>query len=94
MSPVPTPALAPVSAPASASGGNWRIQRGAFGVPGNAEALWAKLKGRPEIAGHAQQLVPTGKVTRLMAAGYSQEGAAAACHKLTAQGISCLPARD
>ena len=94
MSPVPTPALAPVSAPASASGGNWRIQLGAFGVPGNAEALWAKLKGRPEIAGHAQQLVPTGKVTRLMAAGYSQEGAAAACHKLTAQGISCLPARD
>ena len=76
------------------SSGPWKIQLGAFGVAANAEAMWAKAKSRPEISGHARALVPTGKVSRLLATGYSEEAAHAACRKLTAAGISCLVTKD
>ena len=34
------------------TGGKWRVQLGAFGVAGNAEAMWNRVRSRPEIAGH------------------------------------------
>ena len=85
---------APHPADTASAGGPWKIQLGAFGVPANAEAMWAKAKARPEISGHARALVPTGRVSRLLATGYSEEAAHAACRKLTAAGISCLVTKD
>lgn len=94
--PRPQPQAAPAPTPArpNGTGTGWAIQLGAFGVAGNAEALWAKVKGNAEITGHPRQLLPSGKVTRLLAGGYSQDGAAAACRKLTSQAIACLPVKD
>ena len=98
--PAPAPApsadetTAPTHAPAHAASGPWKIQLGAFGVPANAEALWARAKGRPEIAGHPRALVPTGKVRRLLATGYSEGAAHAACAKLTAAGLVCIVTKD
>jgi cell division septation protein DedD len=90
----PAPAKAP-PAPAPAATGNWRVQLGAFGVPGNADALWAKLSGRSELAGHRRINVPVGKVTKLQAGGFaSQSAAASACASLTRAGYTCLPAQD
>ena len=82
--PAPTPAPAPSSA-----GGSWRVQLGAFGVASNADAMWAKVKGRPELAGHPRLNVKAGAVTKLQAGGYSQAGAQAACANLKAAEIAC-----
>lgn len=88
--PKPAPAKAAATSPApAASGGAYRIQLGAFGVKANADALWARVRSRPEIAGHARQDVP-GTVTRLLATGYSQDGAERACAALKAGGLACL----
>lgn len=82
------------SAPAAATG-VWRVQLGAFSVPGNADALWAKVKGRPELAGHGRLNVRAGSITKLQAGGFaSHEAAAAACSRLTAAGIACIVARN
>ncbi len=93
---VPRPATpASISAPAAATGGGWRVQLGAFGVAGNADALWNQVKGRPELAGKAKLLIPAGRVTKLQAAGFaSQPAAAAACSRLEAAGIGCLAVRN
>ena len=95
--PVPRPALKPAApaptptpAPAMASaGGTWRVQLGAFGVASNADAAWAKVRARPELAGHARLNVKAGAVTKLQAGGYSQAAAQAACGRLKAAGITC-----
>lgn len=100
--PVPTPAPAPAPRPAAATPvaapaatGPWRVQLGAFGVAGNAERLWERLSGRPEIAGRQRLLVPTGRVTRLLAAGYaSRADAQAACASLQRAGQECLVTRN
>ena len=86
--PVPSPAPAP--APASANpGGSWRVQLGAFGVASNADAMWARVRARPELAGHARLNVKAGAVTKLQAGGFSQTAAQATCAKLKAAGITC-----
>lgn len=94
--PVAPKGAKPAPAPAKPipTGGSWKIQLGAFGVPGNADAQWNKVKGLAEISGHPRINLPTGKVTRLMAGGYSEDGAKAACRKLVASGNVCIPARD
>jgi cell division septation protein DedD len=80
--------------PAS-TGGSWRVQLGAFGVRANADTLWNKVKGRPELAGHARLIVPAGKVVRLQAGGFaSQESAQAACSRLKAGGFDCMAVDD
>jgi TPR repeat protein len=87
--PAPRRAAAPPSRPAS---GPWRVQLGAFGVPGNADALWTRVKGRAELAGHGKLLVPAGKLTKLQAGGFaSQAEAAAACARLKSGGFACVP---
>lgn len=79
--------LAPVPAPAA--GGGWRVQLGAFGQKANADALWAKARSRPEIAGHPRSDIGTG-VARLLAGGYSEAEATRACATLKAAGVNCL----
>lgn len=78
----PKPAHAPSSGP-------YRIQLGAFGVKANADALWARVRGRPEIAGHPRQDLP-GTAARLLATGFSEAGAERACAALKAGGLACL----
>jgi cell division protein FtsN len=82
-------APAPRPVPARASGGTWRVQLGAFGQKANADALWAKVHNRPEIAGHPRIDAGTG-VARLLAGGYSEAEATRACAALKAAGVTCL----
>jgi cell division septation protein DedD len=91
----PHPAPKPVAKPAPAlAAGPWKLQLGAFGVAANADALWGKVKALPQVAGHARQNVPSGKVNRLLAAGYSEDAAHSACSQLSAKGISCLAVKE
>lgn len=95
--PVPAPAPKPGTRPptAAAASGSWRVQLGAFGIAANADALWAKVSGRPELAGHGKMLVSAGKLTKLQAGGFaSKSQAAAACSRLSSGGFACLPVRD
>lgn len=92
--PKPVPAPKPTAPKATPVGGPYKLQLGAFGVAGNADALWAKVKSMPEISGHPRVNVPTGKVTRLLASGYSEEGAQAACRKLSGAGLGCMVVKD
>jgi len=92
----PVVAAAPPARPAPpihetsvASGGIWRVQLGAFGQKEHADALWAKLRSRPEIAGHPR-IDAGGGVARLMAGGYSEAGARQACAALKVAGLTCL----
>ncbi|TRD12666.1 sporulation protein [Erythrobacter insulae] len=105
-SPVPTPrapaprlaAAAPPEPPVravnnqpAATGGKWKVQLGAFGVPSNADRLWSKLSRNPALSGTRKVLVPGGKVTRLQAAGFATRAdAQAACAQLKAQGQGCM----
>lgn len=78
-----------------AAAGPWRIQLGAFGVAANADAVWNKVKGRPELAGHPRLNVKAGAVTKLQAGGFaSREAAQAACSRLAAAGFTCIPAMN
>jgi uncharacterized protein len=96
----PVAAQAPVSAakpeqaaPAPRTGGNWRVQLGAFGVAANAERMWSQLATNPALAGTRKTLIPSGNVTRLLATGYASEAdAGRACARLEQQGQSCLVA--
>ena len=95
----PLPAPRPLSRPAPAraapapalASGPWRIQLGAFGVAANADALWNRLRARPELAGHPRINARAGKMIKLQAGGFaSQEAARAACSRLAGAGVSCL----
>ncbi len=89
--PRPAPKAPPRPAPVASSGGVWRLQLGAFGVPGNAERLWASLAKRPEMTGAKRQLVPAGKLTKLYAAGFTSKAQAdKACGALKASGHECI----
>lgn len=96
-SPSPPPAP-PVAAPAAATPpapGPWRLQLGAFSVAANANALWARVKDRPELAGRPRQSSPAGGLTKLFAGGFaSRENAQAACARLSAAGFACLVTRN
>ncbi len=83
------------AAPRPVSAGDWRVQLGAFGVAANADRLWAKVRGRPELAGHARRNEPAGRLIKLQATGFaSQADAQAACSRLASAGVTCLPVRD
>lgn len=83
------PRLAAMQAAAPASG-PWRIQLGAFGVAGNAQALWAKLKGNVGLGGRQAFYVPAGKLTKLQTGPFATlADAQAACARLGVRG--CIP---
>lgn len=91
--PSPKPAAKPASAPVPAprTGGKWRVQLGAFGVAANADRMWSQLSGNPALAGTKKSLIPSGRVTRLLATGFASEAdAGRACARLKQQGQSCL----
>jgi cell division septation protein DedD len=90
--PVPPRVLFATPPPApAATGGAWRVQLGAFGVLANADAMWDRVKGRPELAGHTKLLVAAGAVKKLQAGGFASQAAAqSACARLSAAGFACL----
>jgi len=91
--PAPAPAAALAPAPAPRAAGNWRVQLGAFGVAGNAERLWGQLSDNPALSGTRKTLVPSGRLTRLLATGFASKAAAEqACATLKRQGQACLVA--
>ena len=70
--------------------GAWRIQLGAFGVAGNAQGLWAKLKANAALNGRQAFYVPAGALTKLQAGPFaSRADAQAACAKVAVAG--CIP---
>lgn len=84
-------APAPHPAPPAASGA-WRVQLGAFGVAGSAQALWAKLKGNAALDGRQAFYVPAGRLTKLQAGPFAgRSDAQAACARLGAQ--ACIPVK-
>lgn len=92
----PPPAARPVARPAPERSGDgpWRVQLGAFGQPGNADALWAKVRGRAELSGKTRFKIAAGGVTRLQAGGFANQAEADhACAALKAGGFACLPIR-
>jgi cell division septation protein DedD len=74
--------------------GVWRVQLGAFSVAANADAQWDRVKGMSEISGHPRLNVPSGRLIKLQAGGYTRESANAACAKLAKAGQTCLPVTD
>ena len=86
----------PARAPAATlTDGPWRVQLGAFGVSGNADAMWNRVKARPELSGHGRIDAPAGRVKKLQAGGFAtQDDAQAACRKLSASGFDCIPVRN
>lgn len=88
----PTAVASTAASPAAARWGEWRVQLGAFGVSGNAEAQWAKLKGRAPLAGLNRYLVAAGGLTRLQAGPFASRAAAdSACAALAGQ--ACMPVK-
>jgi cell division septation protein DedD len=83
--PVPLSAAATKPAPpvAIAGTGGWRIQLGAFGNRGAAQALFARLG--PKLGGAQAYYIPVGAMTRLQAGPYSKADATAACARLKPQ---------
>lgn len=96
--PRPTPPAvvsAPPAPPPPAGSGPWRVQLGAFSVASNANALWARVKDRPELAGRERHNAAAGSVTKLSATGFAtREAAQSACSRLAAAGFACLVARN
>ncbi|WP_332837884.1 SPOR domain-containing protein [Sphingomonas sp. MA1305] len=74
---------APVAAPAA---GGWRIQLGAFSSQANAEAQWAKVRGR--LGAAKPVYARAGTLTRLQAGGFASK--AAAQRACSASGVSCV----
>lgn len=90
----PVPQAAPQTPASPASAGGWRVQLGAFGVAANADALWNKVRARPEIAGHPRINVRAGAATKLQAGGFASEAdARSACARLSAAGFTCMATR-
>lgn len=71
--------------------GEWRVQLGAFGVPGNAERLSSKVSDNPALAGTERALVPAGRLMQVQAVGFaSRSDAQAACRALRREGQACI----
>jgi cell division septation protein DedD len=80
----------PEKPPVVSTGGGWRIQLGAFGQRGSAEALFRKLAASAPVAGRQMVLVPAGSVTRLQVGPFDKASATAACRSLSARGQACF----
>ena len=72
--------------PVAVARGNWRLQLGAFGDPGNARRLGAQMAGR--FPGRSVDYVKSGNLTRVLVGPFGSRGEAqAAC-----RGVSpCVP---
>ena len=73
--------------------GNWRVQLGAFGVAANADRMWGQVGNHAALAGTKKTLLPSGKLTRLLATGFGSEAEAnRACSALKREGKACVVA--
>lgn len=71
--------------------GPWRVQLGSFASRNNADALWNRVKSRPELSGRTRVNTNFGKVTRLQASGFPTQGAAQlVCSRLKSAGFDCI----
>lgn len=78
----------------SREAGPWRVQLGAFSIAANADRAWSQVSGSAALAGKAKQVERAGRLTRLLAAGWSDRSAAqAACAALKAGGHACIVTR-
>jgi TPR repeat protein len=95
--PQPEPATASKPKPAAIAkphDGPWRIQLGAFAVPGNADKLWAQLRGDSVLAEKSELKVVVGKITKLQASGFATRAQADdACRALKRAGHDCIVTR-
>lgn len=83
----------PAAATTAHKQGKWRVQLGSFGVAANADRMWAKLGRHAALAGTRKSLVPSGRLTRLLAIGFvSETDAARACAALKREGKDCVVA--
>lgn len=90
----PASTASPPGAAADTGTGPWKVQLGAFGVRSNADKLWARLAANPALSGKEKLMIPSGRVTRLLAGGYSSQSAAqAACTSLKRAGQDCIVTR-
>ncbi|MEO8141537.1 MAG: SPOR domain-containing protein [Sphingomicrobium sp.] len=71
--------------------GVWRIQLGAFGTRGAAQALYARLGQK--LGGAQAYYIPVGTMTRLQTGPYSKADATAACARLKPQPCFTVAAR-
>lgn len=95
--PVAAPAVAAAPAPAAPAMATrapegWRVQLGAFGVPGNAQKLWASLQPRvAPLKGARPVYVQRGQLTLLQAGPYASKAEAErGCAAVKASGQACL----
>lgn len=87
------PAFVPAPAPLPRAVGRWQVQLGAFGVAANAERMWSQVSGNPALSGTRKTLLPSGKLTRLLASGFASEAEATrACAALKRDGQACMVA--
>lgn len=71
---------------ATASGGAWKIQLGAFSTQANAQTQWSRVRGK---LGNAQPVyAKAGSVIRLQASGFASK--AAAQQACAASGVPCV----
>ena len=89
----PTPVIpGPAPVPARRKG-TWRVQLGAFGIAANADRMWSQVGSHTALAGMTKTLVPSGKLTRLLATGFASEAeASSACAALKREGQACVVA--
>ena len=86
----PSPRPRPVQA-ATPTGGNWRVQLGAFRDVGNARGLFAQLQRRGLFADRQSFLVKSGALTRLLVGPFASIAeASAACRSVN----PCVPVRN
>lgn len=86
----PKPA-AVTAAPKPSTGGNWRVQLGAFGSPAAAQSLWSKLSRQQSLSGLSPDYVKAGAMTRLQATGIASAAAASQiCAGVKAAGNPCM----
>ena len=85
--PAPTITAKKTSPPPASSGSGWRVQLGAFGTRGAAQALFARLG--PKLGGAQAYYIPVGAMTRLQAGPFGKAEAAATCARLKPQ--PCFP---
>ncbi|QDM41531.1 SPOR domain-containing protein [Altererythrobacter sp. TH136] len=87
-------AASPARAEAPDTSGPWKVQLGAFAVAGNADRLWSQLTGRSVLSGKSKVTMRSGRLTRLLAAGWATQGdAQGACNALKAAGQGCIVTR-
>lgn len=91
---MPTPLVRRAAAAKPDDNGRWRVQLGAFSVPGNAQRLWTLVSDMPALSGKQRLLVPAGRLTLLQADGFASRSAAqSACTQLKHSGQECIATR-